>query len=129
MRKLVLLIFSSWLIFAGSCSLKDLALYGTDRADIETSVHYVNKATSVSSTKTSELSEICAKNIVKFASAIVITPVQLLGALPDFTLKTVLLLVLLVFLYRHKSFNRSLPVLHRYSLRLYLQLKRIQVYA
>lgn len=127
MRKLVLLLFSSWLIFAGSCSLKDLALHGMDRTNVESSILPVNKAT-VGLAAASTLSQTCAKNLVEFTSAVLITPIQHLAALPDFTLQTVLLLVSLVFLYRHNSHYQTSPVLDRYGSRLYLQLKRIQIY-
>src|SRR5690625_5578654 len=83
MRKLVLLSFSSWMIFAGSCSIKDLALHGMDRTDVESSVLPVNKATAVSA-EASTLSQICAENLIEFSSALLITPIQHIAVFPDF---------------------------------------------
>lgn len=129
MRRLVLLLFSSWLIIAGSCSIKDLALHGMDRTDVEASTLPVNKATAVLSTEAALFSQACAQNLVEITSAILITPIQQLAAISDFTFQAVLLLISLVFLYQHNSLYQSTPVLSRNGSRLYLQLKRIQIYA
>lgn len=127
MRKFILLLFSSWMIFAGSCSLKDLMLYGSDRDNIETSIHHVSK-TILTGSSTS-LAEVCSETLTDFAAFLIINPIHQLAKLPDVGLKALAFLILLLLLSASQTFIQQPPVLHRFHFRLYLQLKRIQIYA
>ena len=127
MRKLILLFFSFWLILANSCTLKSSIVQ--NRIGKSTSItQELEKSSLALASFTAKSCKACAEKISAFTPVLSKTIIKNIGDLPLLILKSILLLGLVFFFKKTPKFINSL-IPHKFNSRLYLQLKRLQIYA
>src|SRR5699024_1317435 len=128
MRKLILLFFSFWLILANSCTLKSSTLPIRNAENNIHAIQEIDKSSSQSLSFSTKTCKVCAEQISAFIPVFSKTIIKQIGDFPILLLKSILLLGFLFFFIKIPKFiNLQIP--HRFNSRLYLQLKRIQIYA
>ncbi len=128
MRKLILLFFSFWLILSNSCTLKNSIVPNGNGENTVEIFQGLEKSSSGLASFTTKSCKVCAEKISAFTPVLSKTIIKNMGDIPLLILKSILLLgFLFSFEKGSGSINSLLP--HRFSSRLYLQLKRLQIYA